>query len=71
MKALLRKLTSFLGDQAVALILARLLTKENILRGVDWVLDQGEELKDNDKLKWLAKVAMKVREAIDVPEFDT
>ena len=70
MKNILNWLKSVVGDRMVALIIARLLTKENILKGVDYVLDIGENYAAGTVADWDDSALKAIRDALNVPEFD-
>jgi len=60
----------FLGDQITAIILAKLLTKENIIKGVDYILDIGEELAKKTDTTIDDIALKKIREALNIPDND-
>lgn len=70
MKELLKKIRDFIGDKLLAVILSQLLTKENILKGIDAILDVAEELAVKTKTDIDDNALAKIREALNVPDND-
>lgn len=70
MKNVFNWLRGVAGDKIAVAIISRLLTKENILKAIDYVLDIAEELALKTKGDWDDKALKAVRDALNVPEFD-
>ena len=70
MKNIIEWLKGIVGDNIIKIVLAKLLTKENILKALDYVLDLAEELALKTEKDWDDKALKAIREALNVPEFD-
>lgn len=70
MKKILDWLKGIIGDKLLAIIISQILTKENILKAVDYVLDIAENYAAKTEADWDDKVLKTIREALNVPDND-
>lgn len=69
-KKFLDDLKGKIGEQLFALLLAQLLTKENIIKFIDLLLDQLEELAKKTDTKIDDEALKKIREALNIEDND-
>ena len=69
-RSIFESIKGLLGEQVTALILSQLLTKENIIKGVDYILDFGEELAKKTDTTIDDTALKKIRETLNIPDND-
>ena len=69
-KNIFEKLREMFGDQITALILSQLLTEDNIIKAVDYILDLAEELAEKTPTKIDDSALAKIRQALNIPDND-
>ncbi len=70
MKMLLNWLKGVFGEQILAILIAKLLTKNNIVSAVDAILDMAENLALKTPTKLDDKALLQIREALNIPDND-
>ena len=71
MKKALEWLKSVVGEKIVMLLISKLLTKDNIIKVADGILDVIENYTAGTDYKWDDKAVKAVRDALQIPDNDT
>ena len=74
MKKILNYLKGLLGPIILEKVLRRLITKENVIKAKNYIIDKAldplEDYCDENNLKWAKQPLLTIRETLNVPDND-